>query len=510
MRRLLTYLHTMNRKNKATGGLFSYFFGIGAIAFLCFSFSGFSYKNEKLSYIFSLLYTWGDPKITYINAASAGALAGDDLKNQLICDGLFSEKYIASLLEEGKDNVLAAGKEYDLGTIEARVGDKTYSIYDKILEENEEVNGDVCVIAADTENDELILKNDSSYNDAANNSALAGSTSDDNTSGENASGNNASGNNASDNNVPGNNTPGNNASGYNTTADNRSDTGTSINASGENSSHNNNPDDLKKSEKKLAAKIRNGVDTRYLLEKLYIVDSTTSVKKSMFPVKKLLSEDMSLAKSPDGKDGKPQILVYHTHAVSEGFADGKTGKNHKIAEVGEELCKVLRKKGYSVLHDTSDYDMVNGRLDRSKAYAKALTNLKRILEANPSIQVIIDLHRDGIGSNDKALTNINGRKTARIMFFNGLSRNSKKEIKYLKNDNLFGNLSFSLKLKLKAMELYPGFAKPVYLKGYRYNLHLKKRSMLVELGNQNNTFEEALNATKPLADIIDGVLSEKN
>ena len=476
MRRLLTYLHTMNRKNKATGGLFRYFFGIGAIAFLCFSFSGFSYKNEKLSYIFSLLYTWDDPKITYINAASAGNLAGDDLKNQLICDGLFSEKYIASLLEEGKDNVLAAGKEYDLGTIEARVGDKTYSIYDKILEENEEVNGDVCVIAADTENDELILKNDSSYNDAANNGALAGSTSDDNTSGNNASGENASGE----------------------------------NASGENSSHNNNPDDLKKSEKKLAAKIRNGVDTRYLLEKLYIVDSTTSVKKSMFPVKKLLSEDMSLAKSSDGKDGKPQILVYHTHAVSEGFADGKTGKNHKIAEVGEELCKVLRKKGYSVLHDTSDYDMVNGRLDRSKAYAKALTNLKRILEANPSIQVIIDLHRDGIGSNDKALTNINGRKTARIMFFNGLSRNSKKEIKYLKNDNLFGNLSFSLKLKLKAMELYPGFAKPVYLKGYRYNLHLKKRSMLVELGNQNNTFEEALNATKPLADIIDGVLSEKN
>ena len=495
MRRLLTYLHTMNRKNKATGGLFRYFFGIGAIAVLCFSFSGFSYKNEKLSYIFSLLYTWGDPKITYINAASAGALAGDDLKNQLICDGLFSEKYIASLLEEGKDNVLAAGKEYDLGTIEARVGDKTYSIYDKILEENEEVNGDVCVIAADTENDELILKNDSSYNDAANNGALAGSTSDDNTSGNNTSGNNTSGN---------------NASGYNTTADNSSDTGTSINASGENSSHNNNLDDLKKSEKKLAAKIRNGVDTRYLLEKLYIVDSTTSVKKSMFPVKKLLSEDMSLAKSPDGKDGKPQILVYHTHAVSEGFADGKTGKNHKIAEVGEELCKVLRKKGYSVLHDTSDYDMVNGRLDRSKAYAKALTNLKRILEANPSIQVIIDLHRDGIGSNDKALTNINGRKTARIMFFNGLSRNSKKEIKYLKNDNLFGNLSFSLKLKLKAMELYPGFAKPVYLTGYRYNLHLKKRSMLVELGNQNNTFEEALNATKPLADIIDGVLSEKN
>ena len=471
MRRLLTYLHTMNRKNKATGGLFRYFFGIGAIAFLCFSFSGFSYKNEKLSYIFSLLYTWGDPKITYTNAASAGDLAGDDLKNQLICDGLFSEKYIASLLEEGKDNVLAAGKEYDLGTIEARVGDKTYSIYDKILEENEEVNGDVCVIAADTENDELILKNDSSYNDAANNGALAGSTSDDNTSGNNASGNNTS---------------------------------------GEISSHNNTPDDLKKSDKNLAAKIRNGVDTRYLLEKLYIVDSTTSVKKSMFPVKKLLSEDMSLAKSPDGKDGKPQILVYHTHAVSEGFADGKTGKNHKIAEVGEELCKVLRKKGYSVLHDTSDYDMVNGRLDRSKAYAKALTNLKRILEANPSIQVIIDLHRDGIGSNDKALTNINGRKTARIMFFNGLSRNSKKEIKYLKNDNLFGNLSFSLKLKLKAMELYPGFAKPVYLKGYRYNLHLKKRSMLVELGNQNNTFEEALNATKPLADIIDGVLSEKH
>ena len=77
------------------------------------------------------------------------------------------------------------------------------------------------------------------------------------------------------------------------------------------------------------------------------------------------------------------------------------------------------------------------------------------------------------------------------MFFNGISRSSTGPRKYLQNNNLTDNLSFSLQLKLKAMEMYPDFAKPIYIKGYRYNLHLAKRCLLIELGNQNNTLEEA-------------------
>ena len=92
------------------------------------------------------------------------------------------------------------------------------------------------------------------------------------------------------------------------------------------------------------------------------------------------------------------------------------------------------------------------------------------------------------------------------MFFNGLSRNSSGDIDYLFNKNLQSNLAFSLQMKLKCMENYPDFAKPVYLKSYRYNMHLRERFLLIELGNENNTLQEAKNAMPPLADVLNQVL----
>ena len=65
-------------------------------------------------------------------------------------------------------------------------------------------------------------------------------------------------------------------------------------------------------------------------------------------------------------------------------------------------------------------------------------------------------------------------------------------------------------MKIACMKTYPGFAKPIYLKNYRYNLHMKQRSLLIELGNENNTVEEAKNAMTPLADVLHQVLSGKN
>ena len=102
-----------------------------------------------------------------------------------------------------------------------------------------------------------------------------------------------------------------------------------------------------------------------------------------------------------------------------------------------------------------------------------------------------------------------GKKTAQVMFFNGLSRGKNGEIAYLKNRNRQGNLAFSLQLKCLAMEQFPGLTKPIYLKGYRYNLHVKERSLLIELGNQNNTVGEIQNAVGPLAKILSEVLTPK-
>lgn len=244
----------------------------------------------------------------------------------------------------------------------------------------------------------------------------------------------------------------------------------------------------------------------YLLNNFYIIDSTTKVDKTLFDVNKLLSKDFSIKKK-----SKPQILIFHTHGASEYFSDSRLGhKEDSVIGVGRYLTKLLEEKyGYEVIHDETQYDDVNGRIDRSRAYNYALPSVKKILEKNKSIEVVIDLHRDGVSGKAKRVTTINGKQTAKFMFFNGISRNTIGPIAYLYNPNLEGNLAFSLQLKLKAMEKYKDLVMPNYLKGYRYNLHLKEKSLLIELGNQNNTLEEVKNAMEPLADILNEVLVGK-
>ena len=131
------------------------------------------------------------------------------------------------------------------------------------------------------------------------------------------------------------------------------------------------------------------------------------------------------------------------------------------------------------------------------------------MEKYPSIQIIIDLHRDGVGNAVKRTTRVGGKRTAQVMFFNGLSRSASGDIDYLHNDNLQANLAFSLQLKIECMKRFENFAKPVYLKGYRYNMHLRERYTLIELGNENNTVQEAKNAMEPLAMVLDAVLTGK-
>lgn len=244
-------------------------------------------------------------------------------------------------------------------------------------------------------------------------------------------------------------------------------------------------------------------DVNYLWNHFYIIDSTTSVKKNLFPVEKLLTRDLALLP----QSGKKQILIYHTHGASELFSDSRKGKgSDSIIGVGSVLAEELEKQGYGVYHDKTKYDWIDGRIDRSQAYNASLSGIQKILQENPDIQVTIDLHRDAVGKGKHTYTIVDGKKTAMVMFFNGLSRSKAGKIAYLENPNLEANLAFSLQLKCHAMELYDGFSKPIYLKGYRYNLHVKERALLVELGNENNTVEEAKNAAVPLARVIADVL----
>ncbi len=241
-----------------------------------------------------------------------------------------------------------------------------------------------------------------------------------------------------------------------------------------------------------------------LMSRYYTVTSATKVYPEDFNVPEMLATDMRMSHD----NSTPQILIYHTHG-QEGFADTVEGdESTRIVGVGTYLTELLQNRyGYNVIHVTDSYDLVDGKLDRSKAYDYAYQGISRVLEANPSIEVVIDLHRDGVNENLHLVTEVNGKPTAQIMFFNGMSRlASGEEISYLNNPNRSYNLAFSLQMKLKAEEFFPGFTRKNYLQAYEYNLQVRPKAMLIEAGAQTNTVQEEKNAMEPLSELLHMVL----
>jgi stage II sporulation protein P len=144
-----------------------------------------------------------------------------------------------------------------------------------------------------------------------------------------------------------------------------------------------------------------------------------------------------------------------------------------------------------------------------EAYENAEASVRPMLDANPTIEVAIDLHRDGVNQDTHLVTEVNGKPTARIMYFNGLSRTRMNgDIAYLNNPYIQDNLAFSLQMELASENKYPGFARRIYLAGYRYNLHLLPKSLLIEAGAQTNTVGEMMNAMEVLADVLSNVVTE--
>ncbi len=241
-------------------------------------------------------------------------------------------------------------------------------------------------------------------------------------------------------------------------------------------------------------------DYTELVKAFYAIDSTTAAGTELLNTEDLLSKDMRMK----GSNDEPQILIYHTHS-QEAFKDSIPGdESTTIVGAGEKLAQLLREKyGYNVIHNTQHFDEES----RDYAYSNSLPVLEQILAENPSIEVVIDLHRDAMPEDRRLVVDFQGRPTAQFMFFNGLSRTARSgEIESLENPYLEDNLAFSFQMQTASNEYYPGIARRIYLKAYRYNLHLRPKSLLIELGAQNNTVEEIMNAIDPLAHIIHLVL----
>lgn len=238
---------------------------------------------------------------------------------------------------------------------------------------------------------------------------------------------------------------------------------------------------------------------------VYTVDETAYFDIDELDVEKL--KNLNLTGNLYGES--PKVLILHTHS-QELYIDSN-GVDEGIIGVGSELANILSNKyGVSVIHDIGEYDFDSGIVVRNGSYENMEVGVKKILDKYPSIDVIIDLHRDGVPDDVKLVTDINGKKVAKVMLFNGvtaLNKNGNKiELDYLKNEFLEENLAVSLQMFLYMNEKNNGLMRKIYIKPYRYSLHMRPKSMLIEVGANTNTFEEAKNAVPYIAKAIVEVL----
>ena len=243
-------------------------------------------------------------------------------------------------------------------------------------------------------------------------------------------------------------------------------------------------------------------DMDYLVSHFYTVDSVTYLKDGELNAETMLAMDMKL-----NDESGPKVLIFHTHS-QEAFKDSDGTSATSIVGAGAYLAEILNQVyGIETIHHEGVYDLLNGKLDRSEAYEQAAPVIRQILAENPSIEVVIDLHRDGVKESTHLVTEIDGRQTAQIMFFNGLCRTrTNGDLTSMQNPYIKENLAFSMQMKIAAETYFPGLARRNYLKGYKYNMDLMPKMLLIEAGAQTNTYEEVANAMIPLAALLNYIL----
>ena len=174
-----------------------------------------------------------------------------------------------------------------------------------------------------------------------------------------------------------------------------------------------------------------------------------------------------------------------------------TNQNFSVVRVGDELTNQLGNYGFNVNHnnDFHDYPAYTG------SYSRSLKTVQNILK-NFNSDIIIDLHRDAIGSNENyaPLVKIGDDYCAQLMFVMGSDGGG------LSHPNWNSNLKFAVKIQQKANELYPGLFKPIILRNSRYNQHLGKASCIIEVGATGNTLEQTIASMKYLSKVMEEAL----
>ena len=208
----------------------------------------------------------------------------------------------------------------------------------------------------------------------------------------------------------------------------------------------------------------------------------------------------------------PQVLIVHTHGSEAYTPDGTdtyvatgecrtTDTEKSVVRVGDEIAKVLTEMGLTVVHDTAlyDYPEYNGAYDRS------LAAVENWLAQYPTIQVVLDVHRDALIGSDgtvyKPITTINGERCAQVMLVMGSNA-------LYDHPNWLENLALAVQVQKEMNTLWPTLARPIGLRENRYNQQTAPGAMLVEVGSHGNTLQEALAAARMFARALGAVLLE--
>ncbi|ADL42885.1 stage II sporulation protein P [Caldicellulosiruptor obsidiansis OB47] len=209
---------------------------------------------------------------------------------------------------------------------------------------------------------------------------------------------------------------------------------------------------------------------------------------------------------------KPSILIYHTHTTESyntfsqslvytpGSTDRTLDFNYNVVRVGEELKKILEKQyGYKVYHskEINDYPEYKG------SYSRSLKVIEKYKSEHPDIKVFIDLHRDAIGSGSKKMkvsTVVFGYEVAKVMLVVGTDKLG------LFHPFWRQNLLFAVHLQKNLSKICPQITRPINLSAARYNQHVSPYAIIIEVGSNGNTLEEALRSCQIIANALDNTI----
>ncbi len=279
------------------------------------------------------------------------------------------------------------------------------------------------------------------------------------------------------------------------------------------------PDDIRKLVAEAEKKYANSSNDGKIISADYSKQNATSEYNGIYLRNTTLNHQINIEEYLNKQvqafitENKPAVLIYHTHTTETYELLDRTfytnerntrsdNSKENMVRIGEEICKVLEEKGYKTIHDKTVYDeSVNGAYDRSRV------NISKILKDNPTIQIVLDVHRDSIYQKDnskiKTVTEIDGRKAAQIMLISGCEDGNVTDF-----PNWQKNLTFAVNLQEKLKNDNKTLVRPLMFCSRKYNMDLIPCALSVEIGTDANTLSEAVYSAGLFANSLSEFLEE--